>query len=442
MNERKVAARVLNEIDANGAYINIALEKALDEGELKPYEKGLVSELVHGVTERKITIDYVISTFSSVKINKISPKILTALRIGVYQLMYMDKVPASAAVNESVKLAKKYGGQRAGGFVNGLLRNVERKKNQVSYPEDDLNRLSICYSYPIEIIKMFIDEFGVKFTEEMLIANNAKKPLVLRCNLLKTSAEKLVDSLADEGIDAKVYRNDKFPCLNYALEADKIKNIKSLVSFKKGEFYVQDIAAMLAVEVLNPKRGDTVIDVCAAPGGKTTHIAEMMQNKGKVIAFDIYDHKLNLINENTERLGISICETQLQDATKLNGQYINYADCVLVDAPCSGFGIIGKKPDIKYQRKPGDVKELAEISFSILKCASQYVKSNGTLVFSTCTIMKSENEDVIERFLKEADNEFYLETIDNIKIENSGFITFYPHIYGVDGFFICKMKKR
>ncbi len=442
MNERKIAARVLDDIETNGAYINIALEKALSDGELKPYEKGFVSELVHGVTERRITIDYVISEFSSVKLYKIAPKVLTALRIGVYQLMFMDKVPPSAAVNESVKLAKKYGGQRVGGYANGVLRNIERNKNNIPYPTDDLRRLSVYYSYPVEIVNMFLDEFGVEFTESMLFANCEKRPLTLRCNQLKISAENLVDSLNNEGVDAKVYQNSRFPNLNCGIEVDKIKNIKTLQSFKNGEFYVQDIAAMLVAEVLNPKENSVVIDMCAAPGGKTTHIAEKMHNKGKVLAFDIYEHKLNLINDNANRLGISICETHLQDATKLNEKYIDFADYVLVDAPCSGFGIIGKKPDIKYQRKPEDVVALADISLSILKNAGKYVKQGGTLVFSTCTIMKAENEEVIMKFLQEANEGFYLEAIDEVAIENQGFITLYPHVDKVDGFFICKMKKR
>lgn len=442
MNERKIAARVLDDIESNGAYINIALEKALDNEELKPYEKGFVSELVHGIVERKITIDYIISSFSSIKINKIAPKVLTAIRIGLYQIMFMDKVPVSAAVNESVKLAKKFGGQRAGGFVNGLLRNIERSKDNIAYPENILERLSVCYSYPIEIIRLFVNEFGEEFTEEMLRANNSKRPLTLRCNLLKTSPEKLIESLRGEGVEARVYKNDKFPSLDYAVEVNKIKNMKALDSFQKGEFYVQDIAAMLVAETLSPKAGDTVIDVCAAPGGKTTHIAEKMQNIGKVIAFDIYKHKLDLINDNARRLGISICDTFLQDAAQLNEDYINYADCVLVDAPCSGFGIIGKKPDIKYQRKPDDVKELAVISLSILKNASKYVKSGGVLVYSTCTVLSEENEKNIERFLEENGDEFTLERIECISADNEGFVTLYPHIDGVDGFFICKLRKR
>lgn len=442
MDERKIAVKLLYDIDKNGAYINLALDKTLNTNELQPHQKGFISELVHGVTERKITLDYIISQFSALKLNKISPNVLNVLRTGIYQLMFMTKVPPSAAVNESVKIAKSFGGPRIGGFVNGVLRTVQRNSDNISYPEDPTERLSVYYSYPLELVKLFTDEFGLEFTEAMLIANNTKRPLTLRCNLLKTTPDNLVKNLETEGINAQVYHNGKFPELDYAITVDKIKNIKTLESFIKGEFYVQDVAAMLVTDVLAPKPGDTVIDMCAAPGGKTTHMAEKMLNKGKVYAFDIYEHKLNLINENASRLGITICDTVLQDAAILCSEYINSADCVLVDAPCSGLGIIGRKPDIKYQRKPEDIKNLSEISLSVLNNAAQYVKKGGTLVFSTCTVMKEENEGVIEKFLQTHGENFSLEQIENINTCNNGYVTLYPHVDGVDGFFICKLKKH
>lgn len=443
MNERKIAAKIIYDIEINGAYTNIALTKAFDQTDgLSSVEKRLVSELVHGVTERRITLDYIISKFSSIKLTKIAPKVLNALRLGVYQLLYMDKIPESAAVNESVKIAKSVGGQKSGGFVNAILRNVIRNKDNIKYPDTQNEFLSVYYSYPIEIIDMFLTEFEYDFVRDMLEAFNERSKLYLRCNTVKTTPEKLVSDLNDNGINAEYYSSPLFPGLNYIISVEKIGDIEKLPSYINGEFYIQDVAASLVTEVLNPKSGDVVIDMCAAPGGKTTHIAEKMKNNGKVYAFDIYEHKIKLIRENAKRLDLDICEAKIQDATLINEDYINKADCILVDAPCSGIGIIGKKPDIKYQRKPSDIKELSEISYKILCNAAKYVKSGGTLVYSTCTVMKAENEDNIIRFLDKFKDEFYLEPIMAIDKPNDGYITLYPHIDGTDGFFMCRLKKR
>lgn len=443
MNERKIAVEILYEIFQNDAYVNIALSKTFKKyANLSSDKKGLITEIIFGVTERKLTLDYIISQFSSVKINKISLNILNVLRSGIYQLLFLDKIPVSASVNESVKLAKAFGGQRSAGFVNAILRNIDRNRQNISYPQDKSTFLSVYYSYPIDLINLFVSKFGYNFTEELLKAYSQRKPLTIRCNTLKTTPEKLIEELISNGIDAVSYVNKQFESLDYALQVKKIKNIEKLKSFTDGKFYVQDVAAMLVTEVLAPKAGDIVIDVCAAPGGKTTHIAEKMQNKGQIIAFDIYEHKIKLINENLQRLGITICDTLRADAAILNPEYIQTADCVLVDAPCSGLGIIGKKPDIKYQRVISDIEALSDISYSILVNASKYVKSGGTLVFSTCTIIDTENEMVVNRFLKENGNEFYLEQIKDINIKNQGYITLYPHINNIDGFFICKFKKR
>ncbi len=442
MNERKVASKILYEIEQNGAYTNISVSRALENGDFSPEEKGFISELVHGVTEHRITIDYIISQFSKLKLNKIAPNVLNALRLGIYQLYYMDRIPDSAAVNESVKLAKSYGGQRSGGFVNGVLRNFLRNKDKIVFPSEKREYLSARYSFPIELVDLFISEYGIEFSEELFKSFEERKPVTLRCNLLNTSPENLCDDLQKSEINAKIYHNYKFPNLNYALSVNKIKNIEKLPAYLNGDFYVQDIAAMLVADVLNPKSGDVVIDMCAAPGGKTTHIAEKMNNCGEIYAFDVHEHKIKLINDNCNRLHIDICKPFLQDATVLNEQYIEKADCVLVDAPCSGFGIIGKKPDIKYHRKVSDIADLAKLSLNILTVASKYVKSGGTMVFSTCTIGKTENEDVVNKFLELFGEEFYLEPIKEICKDNIGYVTLFPHVDMTDGFFICKFKKR
>lgn len=442
MNERKIAAKILYDVEYNGAYTNIALSKTFKNSSFSPNEKGLITELVYGVTEKRITLDYIISLFSKIKIKKIAPNVLTALRLGTYQILYTEKIPDSAAVNESVNLAKSYGGQRIAGFVNGVLRSIIRQKESIKYPITPNERLSVLYSFPQELTDFFISEYGVDFTEEMYGAFSKKVPLTLRCNLLKTTPNKLVDELQNAGIKAEIYKNEYFPTLDYAITVDGLKNIESLPSYLKGKFYIQDIAAMLVGEILNPKSGSTSIDLCAAPGGKATHMAEKMNNHGKVIAFDIYEHKIKLINENASRLGIDICHSFVGDATVINDEYKNCAENVLVDAPCSGFGIMGKKPDIRYCRSISDVESLAEISFKALNSGAEYVKQGGVLVYSTCTLTKRENEENVKRFLEEKGDIFSLEPIDEINEKNSGYVTLYPHIHGTDGFFICKFRKK
>lgn len=443
MNERKIVIEILYDIFRDNAYTNLALNKAFKKHlSLSQEQKNLVSELVCGVTERKITLDYIISSFSSIKINKISLNVLNVLRSGVYQLLFLDRIPASAAVNESVKLAKTYGGQRSTGFVNAVLRNIERNKGNLAFPKDKIEFLSVYYSYPQKLTNLLVNKFGYEFCEDLFESFNKRFPLTVRCNTLKTTPEKLVDELSSCGAKADFYVNDRFMNLDYALEVSNIKNLEKINPFTDGKFYVQDISTMLTTEALNPQKGDLVIDVCAAPGGKTTHIAEKMMNTGKILAFDIYEHRLELINENLKRLGITNCDTCIADSTVLNEKYINSADRVLVDAPCSGLGIIGKKPDIKYQRTPEDIEALAETGFTILSNASRYVKPGGTLVYSTCTIIDTENEDVVNRFLESCGGEFSLEPLNIVKAENPGYITLYPNVDGVDGFFICKLKKR
>lgn len=442
MNERKTAAKILYDVEYGGAYSNIALSKAFKNGNFSSEEKGLISELVYGVTEKRITLDYIISLFSKIKINKISPNILNALRLGVYQILYTEKIPLSAAVNESVKLAKAFGGQRSGGFANGVLRSFIREKDKIKFPDEPNKRLSVLYSFPQELTDFFIDEYGAEFTEKLFETFSKKSPITLRCNLMKSNTHSLVDELILHGANAEVYENEYFPSLDYAVSVGGLKNIDTLPSYANGNFYVQDIAAMLVCDVLNPKSGDTVIDMCAAPGGKATHIAEKMNNCGKIFAFDIYEHKIRLINENAARLGVDICEAVINDATVKNSKYVNTADCVLADVPCSGLGIIGKKPDIKYHRSVSDIEELADIGLKILKNGAEYVKPGGTLVYSTCTLSRKENEENVKRFLDDYGDEFYLEPIREVAETNTGFITLFPHIHGTDGFFICKFRKN
>ncbi len=439
VNPRNIALKILYDVETDLSYLNLKLKSALENDELSNVDKRFITELVHGTVKMKINLDYIISKFSKLKLKKISPWVINILRMGVYQIYYMDKVPSSAAVNESVKLAKKYANKGAVGFVNGTLRAISKCEN-IEYPKDKIEYLSVKYSYPIWICKRWVIDFGFEKAEKIMIESNDRPNVYFRTNTLKNDVNSLKTSLENEGVCCDIYVNEKLKSINYCLVPDRTGDISKLTSYRNGLFYVQDVGAAEIVEVLSPKKGETIIDMCAAPGGKTTHIAEKMGNEGKIFAFDVYEHKIKLINDNVKRLGISIIDAKIGDGLEYNENLCEVADRVLVDAPCSGLGIISRKPDIKYLRNEDDIESLANISYDILLNASRYVKKGGVIVFSTCTIDKQENENVIEKFLVN-NKEFCLDPILEYDNENKGYITLYPSKSN-DGFFICRLKRR
>lgn len=442
---REIALKTIYEINEKGAYSNIALSKQLESNTLKDVDRAFVTDLVYGTIKWKLTIDYIISKFSSTKLKKISPWILNLLRLGVYQILYMDRIPESAACNESVKLSKKYGHAASSGFVNGVLRNIARKKDSISYPDkqkDPVLYLSVRYSHPDWLVNEWINNFGVEFTESLLISNNEVPDFTIRVNTLKTTKEELISNFRKSGLEASEGR-----AVDEALVLKNPGSFLKLDVYKAGHFQVQDESSMLSSKILDPKPGELVIDVCSAPGGKTTHMAQLMNNKGSIIARDIHEHKINLIDEASERLGISIVKAQVYDALMVDESLVEKADRVLVDAPCTGYGIIRKKPDIKWSRTMSDLKEITELQLKILSAASKYVKPGGFIVYSTCTIGKEENRDLVERFLtdnKEFDFYGFTELLPEVLREYSGngYIEIYPNINKIDGFFIAKMRKR
>ena len=428
-NARSTALKALYNIEKSGAYINIELKKCLDSAEISDTDKRLATEICHGTVKYKINLDFYIKNASSIKINKISPYVKIILRMGVYQIKYMDKIPVSAAVNESVKLAKRYGGARSGGFVNAVLKKIAN--SEIEYPKDKAEFLSVKYSYPIELCEKYISDFGFDFTKDIMEKSLERPKIYIRVNTLKISVDDFLKILDGEGI--------KYEKSALCPDAVRVSNLGLLLKskhFSDGLFYVQDLSSMLACRILAPKKGASVLDICAAPGGKSTYIAQLMQNSGEIYSSDIYEHKIKLISENAKRLGIDIIKPCINDATAENKAYFDKFDFVLADLPCSGLGIANKKPEIKYSVTQNDISSIADMGLKILNNCAKYVKKGGTLVFSLCTFTKDEGEENVKKFLSQNKN-FALEKID-LDMENDGFITFYPHIYGTDGFFTAK----
>lgn len=443
-NTREIAVDILLSIENENTFSNIALNKMIPK-ELNKRDENFIRELVYGVIENKLFIDHIIKKASKVRMKKIHSTILCILRLGIYQIIFMDGVPTSAAVNESVNLAKKRGHRGTVGYVNGMLRNISRNINKYELVDtkDKLEYLSIKYSHPKFIVKEWLEQYGYDFTEGLLMANNSAPLLNIRVNTLKTTRGELRDRLEKKN----------FTCEEGKLSKDSLKvlnpnRITDTDEFKNGLFTIQDESSILVGEVLNPNEDSLVLDMCSAPGGKASHIAQLMNNKGKIIARDIYLHKIKLIEENIKRLGTYIIKTEVYDALKLDEGLIDKVDYCLIDAPCSGLGLLRRKPEIKWNRKKEDIEDLIDLQYKILDIGKNYVKNGGVLLYSTCTIYNRENQELIKRFI-ENNKEFTLEPITEIDKEfdqfntlNEGYIQLFPQIHGTDGFFIAKMKKQ
>ncbi len=443
-NPREIAMNILVDINENKAYSNIILNKYL-ERDIDPRDENFIREIVYGVLENKLYIDYIISKASKVKIKKIHYNILEILRIGIYQIMFMDKVPESAAVNESVKLAKKYGHRGTIGYVNGVLRGIIRNKEELKNidVQDKIDYISIKYSHPRFMVERWSKEYGVEFTEELCKSNNKTPLLNIRVNTLKIEKEELKDRLSKIGFKVKYGE--------YAKDSLIVENPQGIIEtreFKNGLFTVQDESSMLVSQVMNPREGSVVLDVCAAPGGKSTHMGQIMKNQGRIISRDVFKHKIGLIKDNANRLGIDIIKTEVFDALNRDESLANKVDYCLLDAPCSGLGLIRRKPEIKWNRYEKDIEELSKLQYRIINNVKEYLKIGGILVYSTCTIEKEENILLIQRFLRENPN-FKLVNMEDrfnnkrdLDTLKDGYIQLFPNIHGTDGFFIAKMIKE
>lgn len=442
---RELILGVLLEITRDGEYSHIALRNVLSKYQyLDKKERAFITRVTEGTLEHMIEIDYIINQFSNVKVNKMKPVIRCIMRSAVYQLKYMDSVPDSAVCNEAVKLATKKGFHTLKGFVNGVLRNIARNIDKIEYPAEEnyVEYLSVKYSMPPWILEQWLAVFDKKTVECMLEDFLKEKPTTIRCNLNQCSVEELVETLQNEGVTV-----ERHPYLPYALWISGYDYLADLMSFQTGMFYVQDISSMLVAHLANPTQGDVVIDVCAAPGGKSIHVAELLKGTGRVEARDLTDYKVSLIQENTERTQMKNMTAVKWDATVLDENAVGTADVVIADLPCSGLGVMGKKTDLKYKMTLESAKELAALQKEMLSKVQAYVKPEGTLIYSTCTIHTRENMENVNWFLNQYP-EFELVPIQTLlpeelrkSVEKEGCLQFLPGVHKSDGFFIAKFRK-
>lgn len=445
VNLREVALGILMEITEEEAYSHVVIRQVLEKYQyLEKRDRAFISRTVEGTLEHMIQIDYIIEQFSNVPVYNMKPLIRNLLRMSVYQMKYMDSVPDSAVCNEAVKLASRKGFYNLKGFVNGVLRNTARRLNQVRYPDpklEPLHYLSVKYSFPIWMLDKWVSQFGYGVTEKICRDSHMEKPTVVRCNLTKASKEEIIEELEGQRITVKQH-----PYLDYALEISDYNYMKAISAFKKGWIQVQDISSMLVAEVAAPNWGDKCIDVCAAPGGKSLHIADKLMGSGYVEARDVSEYKVKLMQENIERQNAINIRAVLKDATVRDEASVQKADIVIADLPCSGLGVIGKKQDIKYKMSEKQQQDIVKLQRKILSVVWEYVKPGGILVYSTCTIGADENQYNIKWFLENFP--FRLESIDPYicdslkgKTTKGGYIQLLPGVHKSDGFFIARLRR-
>lgn len=427
---REIILDILLAVTRDGEYSHLALSGTLNKYQyLEKQERAFITKVTEGTLEQMIKIDYIINSFSNIRVSKMKPVIRCILRSAVYQICFLDGVPDSAACNEAVNLAGKRGFRNLKGFVNGVLRNIARKKEQIVYPDErkqPQEAVSVQYSLPLWLVEQWEKEYGMDKTKAMAKALLEEKPTAVRINLNQITKEELIKQLKSEGVD--VTESKELP---YALFLSGYDYLNKLSGFQEGCFYVQDISSMKVAETAEPKEGDVVLDVCGAPGGKSIHIAQMLRGTGQVITRDLTPMKVAKIEENIARCRVENMRAECADARVPDENLREKADIVIADLPCSGLGVIGRKKDIKYKMTPEKEQELVALQREILSVVPAYVKSGGTLVYSTCTIHKAENEENVQ-WLLENHRELHLESMQQI----------FPDETGNDGFFIAKLRKN
>lgn len=435
---REVAMQVLQKVHVEGAYANVTFAQTLREMRMEERDRRFLTELVYGTVKAGNTLDYMIGRYVA-DIRKAQPAIRELLRLGFYQIFCMDRVPPSAACNTAVELAKKHGRRGADSFVNGVLRAAVREPERAALPDGkDAHALALRTWHPKWMVERWIHAFGYEQAEALCRCNNTSAPLSVRVNTLRTDRAALMDEFARVGaeVSSSLYVPEGIVlCTHDALD--------DLAPLREGLAQVQDESSMLVAHVLDPRPGMTVIDACAAPGGKTTHIAQRMENRGHILAFDIYEEKLHRIERNAKRLGISIIEARLHDAREIGTHYAGQADRVLVDAPCSGLGVLRRKPDARWRKNPSDAKTLPPLQRVILASAAEAVKPGGILVYSTCTMEECENARVVEDFLRTHADFVLEETGAFLPVVKTAehMVQIMPEEGGPDGFFIVRMRR-
>ena len=448
VNTRELILEMLLEITSGKEYSHLVIRNVLDKyNYLKPEEKSFMKRICEGTLERMIQIDYVLNQYSNTKVNKMKPVIRNILRMSVYQILFMDAVPDSAACNEAVKLAERKKFHQLKGFVNGVLRTISRQKDAISYPEKNenlLQYLSVQYSMPEWIITRWLSEYDNDTVEKILKGLLKEHAVMLRMdeNLSEGKIKELIQKIEESGI-----RITRHPYLSYAYQLENLEGVRNLPGFQEGKVTIQDISSMFVAQVADIQQGNRIIDVCAAPGGKSLHAACKLQGSGMVEARDLTEYKTNMIQENIDRMQYTNIKTVIADALIHQEESDETADVVFADLPCSGLGVMGKKRDIKYKVTQESLKEIADLQQSILKVIQNYVKPGGTLIYSTCTINKQENEEMVQWFT--AQYPYQLESLDKYLPEvlhsettEKGDLQLLPGIHESDGFFIARLRKQ
>lgn len=438
MTARQAALKALTACEKQGAWSDGILRNLIRSAGLDRRDAALATRICYGVQQNLLLLNFWIDSLSTVKVAKLEPAVAGCIRMGMYQIAFMDKIPVSAAVNESVNLAKEVSrNRRSGGLVNGVLRSFVRQKDNLPMPEGK-DRLSILYSHPGWLVDLYLRELGDAGTEELLKANNSEPPTCIQVNTLKAETPQVLEELTQAGAEVEPH-----PWLADCLLATHTGNLEQLPAFREGRIMVQDAAAKLAVLACDPQPGERVLDVCAAPGGKSFGAAMAMNNQGELISCDIHPHKIKLIEEGGRRLGVEILTAQVQNGKEFCPEWENSFDRLIVDVPCSGLGIIRKKPDIRY-KDPKQLEGLPQVQKDILENVCRYVKPGGVLLYATCTVLRRENQDVVLDFLGRHP-EFRPEPVTlpgPVGELTEGMVTLWPHIHGTDGFFFAKLRKE
>jgi len=437
---RGSAVKILNRVERADAYLDKLLESELRSDEINDLDKSLLTEIVNGVLRWQMKLDWVLNGFFHGNFTKAEVTVKNALRAALYQIMFLDKVPHHAAVNEAVEFVKRIRGDKAGNLVNAVLRNIIRNIDGIHYPDvtiDAAQYLAVMYSHPVWVVRRWMNRFGFAETEKLLHADNERPSLCLRINTSKTTVDNFLERLRNQNVS---FERSKY--LPNFVRTTNLSNISQTDLFRQGFFSVQDESAGLACQLLAIKPGDRVIDLCAAPGGKTNFIGEMLHGTGEVIAVDKYSTRLNLVKSSCERLGIANVKIIAADSKELSTEP---ADKVLLDAPCSGLGVLAKKPDVKLKREAEDIRDLVAMQKALIHNAASLVKNGGVLVYSTCTMEPEENFSIV-RFLLEQHPDFDVESaaqfVPPALVNADGYVETFPHIHGMDGSFSIRLKKN